>query len=154
MIVYRIVKLKKRKTDLSGTEAFNVGGRWNNPGTYAVYTSENPSLALLETLVHIDESELPPNMFVMTIEIDDRAPIFNFPDADLPPNWRHPENIGLQEIGDRVLSKNKFISLKVRSAVMPNQYNIILNPQFAGYNNYLRITSVELLEVDQRLKKN
>jgi RES domain-containing protein len=148
------VKLKKRTTDLSGTGAFNEGGRWNNPGTYALYTSENPSLALLEILVHFDESELPPNMFVMTIEIDDRAPLFNFQDADLPPNWRHPENIELKEIGDCFFRENKFIALKVRSAVMPNQYNIILNPHFPGYHNYIRITSVEPLAVDQRLKNN
>lgn len=154
MIVYRIVKLKKRTTDLSGTGAFHEGGRWNHPGTYALYTSENASLALLEILVHVEETELPPTMFVLTIEIDDRAPIMEFPDADLPPNWRHPENIELKEIGDRVFSSNKFIGLKVRSAVMPNQYNIILNPQFAGYQEYVHVISVDPLEVDQRLKNN
>jgi RES domain-containing protein len=154
MIVYRIVKLKKRTTDPSGTGAFNVGGRWNNPGTYAVYTSENPSLALLEILVHSDESELPPNMFVMTIEIDDRAPIIDLPDADLPPNWRLPENIELKEIGDRFFSENQVIGLKVRSAVMPNQYNIILNPRFPGYQEYVRVIKVDPLEIDQRLKNN
>jgi RES domain-containing protein len=154
MIVYRIVKLKKRTTDLSGTGAFNIGGRWNNPGTYAVYTSENPSLALLEILVHLEESELPPNMFVMTIEIDDRAPLFNFPDADLPSNWRLPENIELKVIGDRFFSENKYIGLKVRSAVMPNQYNIILNPRFPDYQEYVQVIGVEPLEVDQRLRNN
>jgi RES domain-containing protein len=154
MIVYRIVKLKKRTTDLSGTGAFNEGGRWNNPGTYALYTSENPSLALLEILVHVEESELPPNMFVMTIEIDDRAPMFDFPDAGLPSNWRLPENIELKEIGDRFFSENKLIGLKVRSAVMPNQYNIILNPRFPGYQEYVHVIGVDLLEVDQRLKNN
>lgn len=151
MIVYRIVKLKKRTTDLSGTGAFNVGGRWNNEGTYALYTSENASLALLEILVHADESELPPQMFIMTIEIDDTAPVFEIPDADLPDNWRIPDNIELKEMGDRIFQANKFIGIKVRSAVMPGQYNFILNPQFPDYHKHLKVTNVEPLDVDQRL---
>jgi hypothetical protein len=119
---------------------------------YLCLTQRKP--AYIEILVHVDESELPPNLFVLTIEIDQRAPILNFPDNDLPTNWRHPENIELKEIGDRFFRENKFIGLKVKSAVMPNQYNIILNPQFPGYHNYVRITNVEPLAVDQRLKNN
>ena len=67
------VKAKKRTTDLSGTGAYNAGGRWNSSGVYALYTSENRSLASLEVLVHVDEGELPPDLYVMTIEIVDSA---------------------------------------------------------------------------------
>jgi len=38
MIVYRIAKLAKRTNDLTGTGAYLSGGRWNNPGVYALYT--------------------------------------------------------------------------------------------------------------------
>lgn len=151
MIVFRIVKHKKRTTDLSGIGAFHAGGRWNNEGSYAVYTSENPSLALLELLVHADEPELPPHLFIMTIEIEKTAPIFVFPDADLPKNWRLPDNIKLKTLGDRILLENVFLGIKVRSAVMPSQFNMILNPQFPGFQNLVRVTNVEPFHPDRRL---
>jgi len=60
MIAYRIVKSIGRAGDFSGTGAFRNGGRWNSKGTYMLYTSMNSSLAYLETLVHFDEADMPP----------------------------------------------------------------------------------------------
>src|SRR5271165_5285010 len=99
MIVYRIVKQKNRTTDLSGIGSYHVGGRWNNPGTYAIYTSENRSLAAFELLVHIDESEAPPHLFIMSIEINNNTPVYDMLDSDLPGNWRSPENSALKNMG-------------------------------------------------------
>src|SRR5690606_6925540 len=142
MLVYRIVKDRKRARDLSGTGAFYVGGRWNSEGTYALYTSENPSLALLELLVHADESEFPPNLFLLTIRIDDKAPIAIVPDKDLPLNWRVPDNLALKQMGDRLFEEKMVLGIKVRSAVMPNQYNYVFNPLFAGYAKYLKVINI------------
>ncbi|MBA2563783.1 MAG: RES family NAD+ phosphorylase [Chitinophagaceae bacterium] len=151
MIVYRIAKKKKRSNDLSGTGAFNEGGRWNNVGVYALYTSENRALAALEVLVHVEESELPPNLYIMTIEINDAAPIYKVKDAELPKDWRQPESIGLKTLGDKLFKDNKYIGLKVRSAIMPNEYNYILNPLYPGYNDLVKVISVEDHNVDGRL---
>ncbi|MCA9448346.1 MAG: RES family NAD+ phosphorylase, partial [Candidatus Omnitrophica bacterium] len=52
MEVFRVAR-EAYKTDLSGTGARINGGRWNSPGKAVLYTSENRSLAILETLVHI-----------------------------------------------------------------------------------------------------
>ena len=152
MLVYRIVKLKKRTKDLSGRGAFNEGGRWNNEGVFALYTSENEALAMLEILVNVDLTELPPNMFVMTIQIDDRASFYTVPDKALPKNWRLPENIFLKELGDTILMEKKFIGIKVRSAVMENSYNYILNPLFPSFYDLVEVTKVHNLEIDKRLK--
>ncbi|MGZ5254297.1 MAG: RES family NAD+ phosphorylase [Flavitalea sp.] len=153
MLVYRIVRSKNRTGDLSGTGAFNYGGRWNQEGTYALYTSENPSLALLELLVHAEETELPALMFLMTIEISDSVSFYEFPDTNLPDNWRIPENIELKEKGSALLKENKFFGIKARSAVLINQYNYILNPQFPNYHNLIKVIKVEPLEVDKRLAR-
>ena len=69
MHVYRIVKSEKRTTDLSGMGAFKAGGRWNEKGTYALYTSENSSLAFLENLVHFDLEETPEDLYILEIKI-------------------------------------------------------------------------------------
>lgn len=153
MFVYRIVKSKNRTGDLSGTGAFNYGGRWNHEGTYALYTSENPSLAFLELLVHAEESEIPSLMFLMTIEINDNVPFYDFPDSNLPENWRLPENIELKQKGSSLLKENKLFGIKARSAVLINQYNYILNPQFPNYQNLLKVVSIEELDVDKRLTR-
>lgn len=39
-------------TDMSGSGAKHTGGRWNPVGIAVTYTSENISLALLETIAH------------------------------------------------------------------------------------------------------
>ena len=151
MVVYRIVKSEERTRDLSGKGAFIDGGRWNNPGIFLLYTSMNSSLALLENLVHFDESELPPRMFVIRIEIDETVTIYPFPDEDLPKNWRQPENFELKEIGDKLINDKKYLAIKVRSAVNPDEYNILLNPIFPAYNDLVRVIAAEPYTLDQRL---
>jgi RES domain-containing protein len=151
MIVFRIVKHLNRARDLTGIGAYYAGGRWNNEGTYAVYTSENPALALLELLVHADESELPPNLYLMSIEISDAAPILHITDDMLPEDWRIPNHLALRAMGDRIFQENQFIGFSVRSAVLPVQKNIILHPLYPDFHQQVKIVGVEPLNLDQRL---
>jgi len=151
MIVYRIAKRKTRTNDLSGTGAYNEGGRWNSPGTYALYTSENRSLAALEVLVHVDESELPPNLFIMTIEINEKSPVYEMRDDQLPADWRIPGNLALQAIGDQIFRNNHYLAIKARSAVLPQEYNYILNPLFPGFYSLVKVIDVSDYEADKRL---
>lgn len=151
MLVYRIVQKEERTRDLSGTGAFKFGGRWNNPGTFALYTSENRSLAMLETLVHVDDSEMPPDMFIMEIEISGKAPIYAFPDERLPEEWMEPENIELKEEGDALMKDLRYLAIKVRSAVLPQEYNYMLNPLFPDFNNLVKVVKVTPIIPDIRL---
>lgn len=151
MLVYRIVKLKRRTKDLSCTGAFNEGGRWNSEGVFALYTSENEALAMPELLVNVELAELPPNLFIMTIMIDDSAPVYKVPDKILPKDWRLPENIFLKESGNKIFNEKKYVGIKARSAVMENSYNFILNPQYPNYYNLVKVVKVQKLEIDKRL---
>jgi len=152
MFVYWIVKNMIRTKDLSGKGAYNEGGRWNNEGVFALYTSENEALALLEVLVHAEESELPPNLFITTIEFSNNYPILTIADSNLPADWRIPENILLKYMGDKILSEEKYLGIKTRSAVLPGSFNYILNPLFPGYYDIVKVVDVGLLEVDKRFK--
>lgn len=145
--------MRRRASDLSGTGAFNDGGRWNSEGVFALYTSENAALALLEVLVHADESELPPHLFLMTIEVDDKAPIYSVPDSRLPDNWRIPDNMELKRIGDRILRGERYLAIKAKSAVLPAAYNFILNPGHPDFAKMVRVVKVQPLDVDGRLLK-
>ena len=81
-------------------------------GEEPLYTSESRALAMLEILVHVDESELPPNMFIMTIEIKDPPAIYEVMIQDLPADWRLPENIALKTMGDEILRDNHHLGIK------------------------------------------
>jgi RES domain-containing protein len=151
MQVYRIVKSRARTMDLSGTGSYIAGGRWNFDGTYAVYTGENRSLSLLETLVHTEEGELPSSLFIITIALDDTAPVLTFNPDELPRNWREIENFAIRQMGTQMLKTNQYLALRVPSAVMPFEFNYVLNPAFPGFDQLVKIGSVDLYTPDERL---
>lgn len=143
--------MKERAQDISGKGAFLYGGRWNSEGTFMLYTSLNVSLAMLELLVHADESEVPPQMFISQIEIMEKATIYEFPDQELPKAWREPGNFQLKMLGDRMMAEKKYIGFKVRSAVLPSEWNILLNPLFPGYAELVEVRTIDKIETDIRL---
>ena len=59
MRVWRIASqsLAYSAKDLSGAGAKVTGGRWNSVGIPVLYCAETPSLACLETLVHLGTSD-------------------------------------------------------------------------------------------------
>jgi RES domain-containing protein len=152
MIVYRIAKSEERALDLSGTGAFKAGGRWNNEGSFALYTSEHQALAFLELLVHLEEADLPPDLYIVSLAVDNYKKLLEIKDEDLPPDWRLPGNLALKHKGDLLLKAKTHIGFRVRSAVLPEEYNVVLNPQYPEFNTFVKILKVERLVVDQRLK--
>ena len=153
MNVYRIVKTEKRTRDLSGTGAFKFGGRWNSAGTNMLYTSENSSLALLETLVHLDGLMLPPNLFIVEIIIKDEGLIYTVPDENYPEDWQKLDNLQNKSLGDRWMEEKKYLGFKIKSAVNPSEFNVLLNTLYPIFTNLVEIKSVRSLEFDSRLVK-
>jgi RES domain-containing protein len=51
---WRIVKARHAATAFSGKGAADNGGRWNSRGVAVVYASITKSLAVLESLVHLN----------------------------------------------------------------------------------------------------
>ncbi len=153
MLVYRIVKGEKRKHDLSGVGACKYGGRWNNIGTYMLYTSENSSLAYLETLAHTEKHFLPEDLFIVTIVINDKAPIYTFTNEDYPIEWKKLDNIENKVLGSRLMLKKEFLGFKVKSALNDHEYNYLLNPLFPNFNNLVEYIAAQNLIIDSRLIK-
>jgi RES domain-containing protein len=154
MLVYRIAKSEMRSKDISGVGAFKTGGRWNSPGTYILYTSENSSLAYLENLVHFDQVNIPPNLFIITIDLkitDDL--IYTLPDKLYPKSWQVVDNLKNKDLGDQLMFSQQYLAIKVRSTVNTNEYNYLLNPLFPGFHDLAKVVSVEKLNVDARLMK-
>lgn len=151
MWAYRICKLKERTQDLSGRGAFLYGGRWNSEGTFMLYTSLMAPLAMLEMLAHADEFDVPPRMYLSQIRVSDESPIYQFPEAELPFDWRESGNFELKKIGDQLMAKKEYLGIKVLSAVFPVEWNLLLNPLFPGYTDLVRVEAIQSLETDSRL---
>ena len=64
---YRIVRRGLPAFDGSG--AFRQGGRWTTRGRYVIHVAETYALAVLESLVHFNLGELPPNLVYIEIAI-------------------------------------------------------------------------------------
>lgn len=142
----------QRARDLSGIGAFKNGGRWNSKGTYMLYTSMNSSLAYLENLVHFDESDLPPDLYIVAIEIksSDKL-VYQLADDEYSAKWQTHGNLENKIMGDNWMLENKFLAFKVRSAVNPTEFNFLLNPLFPGYHDKIAVISIQQLNIDSRL---
>lgn len=128
MFVYRIAK-KNHIRDLSGIGARLYGGRWNRKGIGIVYTSESRALSLVEFLVNVPFSILPNKLCIATVEIDDQIHPKEIPLGDLPKNWhKFPAPLELAEIGSKWAVSNESLALRVPSAVVPHEFNILINP--------------------------
>jgi len=151
MFVYRIVKSKTRTNDLSGTGAYSVGGRWNSKGVYMLYTSENRSLAYLETLVHFDETEYPPNLYIMKIEIDSKATIYTLKEDEYPGGWLQLGWLENKLLGDKLMQDKKILAVKVRSAVTSAECNYLLNPLYPRFYDLVKVVDIQQIILDKRL---
>ncbi|MEO5907310.1 MAG: RES family NAD+ phosphorylase [Saprospiraceae bacterium] len=148
MIVYRISPCTFNR-DLSGMGAALYGGRWNSKGIYIVYTSMTPSLAMLESVVHL--SGIPKNDYCMaTINIPDDS-ILELRNSELPAGWNQylaPD--ALKVIGDRFISHNKYLALRIPSAIVAMESNILINPNHPDFKK-VRLISSEKILIDKRL---
>ena len=153
MFVYRIVKTENRTADLSGTGAYKYGGRWNSKGTYVLYVSENSSLAYLETLVHFDEAEYPPRLFIVKISVDDSAPFYSLKEAEYPADWMQLELLENKTLGDRLMQEKKFLGIKVRSAINVSEHNYLLNPLFPRFYDLVKVVTVTEIKLDERFTR-
>ncbi|MDJ0555363.1 MAG: RES family NAD+ phosphorylase [Microcoleaceae cyanobacterium MO_207.B10] len=129
LTVWRISHKKHIDTSFKG-EGTGLGrGRWNSPGTALIYTSATLSLAALETLVTM-EIENFGNIFVsIGVKIPDNFLIKQLDESVLPAHWRDtPPPKVLASIGDRWLASKSTAVLRVPSAIIPHEYNYLINP--------------------------
>ncbi len=147
MIIYRCA-LKKWIKDISGKGAYLYGGRWNSPGLAMVYAAENNVLAALEVAMRIPLESISSDYLMVPLEFPDSVSIYK---PKLPADW----NLSLEttrSIGAGFLKKEKYLIMKVPSALVSDSYNFLINP------NHSEITKIKVMEprtilFDKRLMK-
>ncbi|MDV2992790.1 MAG: hypothetical protein N4J56_002444 [Chroococcidiopsis sp. SAG 2025] len=127
MKIWRICKEKHKNSAFSGEGGIYTAGRWTPQGIKAVYTSESLALATLEVFVHTESNKIP--LVGIRAFVADNIAVEEIKIDDLPNNWQEESTYpSLQAIGDAWLRSQRTPILKVPSAIIPFEYNYILNP--------------------------
>ncbi len=149
MKVFRLCRAPFRALDGEGARLY--GGRWNNPGRAVIYTSGTLALAALEYLVHVDAAGAPADLVAMTIEFPDDLEVESVPAASLPNGWERAMSwTACQAIGDAWLASGRAFGLRVPSAAIPEESNVLLNPRLPGARR-LRVVAERPFAYDPRL---
>lgn len=149
--VWRIVKRKYADPAFSGEGARRAGGRFNSPGQPVVYTSESLALAELEMLVHLPTDRLLASYVAFRAHVpSERIDVLDR--EVLPSNWRSdPAPQSIREIGDEWLWAETSLALRVPSAVVPSEDNVLINPSHPGFED-VQIDGPFDPEIDERLR--
>jgi len=127
VLFHRIALEVYSRTDaeaFSGNGGLYGKGRWHSIGRPIVYVAQHVSLAMAESLVHLQRSNTiaPHNRWV--IEIPDKH-IATSP--TLPAGWKKKYAI-TQKIGDQWLKSGSSVAMLVPSAIVDTEMNCLINP--------------------------
>lgn len=138
MEVFRISRKKYSKELISSGEP----NRWNFRDQKVIYTGSSRSLSTLELIVHKNAVKPKIEYSVMIISIADKDSLYKHINSkDLPSNWRKLEAyFELQKRGSNWYENQESLILKVPSAVIPLEYNYIINTEHPDFEkNVLHI---------------
>jgi RES domain-containing protein len=129
LVSWRLETTKHFATWQTAQGAFLVGGRWSSAGRRVIYTSIDPSTAIVEVGVHKGFGTLDtvPHT-LLEIEIADPARVHVMDLAAIPnPHWRHPGAVsaGQQAFGDALLAIHPMVVLP--SVVSSHSWNLLID---------------------------
>ncbi|WP_425637792.1 RES family NAD+ phosphorylase [Algoriphagus yeomjeoni] len=150
MRVYRLSK-SKFSSDLSGKGAELAGGRWNSKGKAVLYTSQSRALCTAEIAVHTPLGNIPTDYELVEIIIPENIEVQEIEVSDLSQDWKAiPHSHAAQLLGDKFLAENRFLVLKVPSAVVQGDFNYLINTLHRRFYE-VEISLTEPFDFDARL---
>ncbi len=148
MLVYRIVHKKYSETLF----ASGLEGRWNSEGKKVLYTSESVALAYLENMTYRKGFGFNQDFRIMVIKLPQNARFQEIKTADLPNNWRDFRNFKeCQRFGNLWFDDAEFLGLKVPSAVIPENNNVVINTSHKDFKKVKLIDTLDFVP-DERLE--
>ena len=152
MKLFRLCSIRFQTTAFSGIGASLAGGRWNYRGEPVVYWGGTLALTALECLVHFSNQTLPDDYICLTVTVPKSIKIKIINPAKLPSEWwREDPPARTQALGSEWLQSKSSVLLKIPSAIIPTEFNYLLNPQHKDFPK-LRITSPVKFRFDPRLQ--
>jgi len=117
---------------LDGRGGLIASARWHTRGHEILYCAPNPATAVLEILVHSEVRE--PAAFAahrfMKLDVPDGLSRTDVDEAQLRPDWSRRVSV-TRAWGDRWLREGACALLVVHSVLVPETYNLLINPRHA-----------------------
>jgi RES domain-containing protein len=128
MFLWRI----SNHAELDGRGGLLASARWHTQGRPIVYLAASPAGALVEVLVNLelDAARLPGSYTLLKAEAADEVQIRRIELASLPESWADDLTISRSR-GDEWLAAGESALLEVPSAILPDTFNVLLNPHHA-----------------------
>jgi RES domain-containing protein len=151
--VYRICKAKYGKTAYSGEGGLKSAGRWHHKGRPIIYAASTLSLAAIELFVHLGRADSKIALVKIAAQIPDSIPMEAIEPESLPKNWdASPPIDATLDLGTRWCANLHRAVLKVPSAVVPGEFNYLLNPRHPDFSQ-IKIFASEPFSLDSRMWK-
>ena len=131
-----------RHLALDGRGGLLASARWHTRGREILYCAPNPATALLEVLVNsgVRDVEAFGGFHFVKLEVPDELGIERVEEGQLPPDWSRRIDL-TRAWGDRWLREERSAVLLVRSALVPETYNVLINPRHAEATRVARLAS-------------
>lgn len=133
MHVWRLFPGRFRDSAFTGVGGLYAARRWNHLGTEMVYTATSRALAALEFFVNLEPNEAPDDLLIAEATVPD-ASIEAIDVSLLPRNWRALNNERCRDLGSSWAASLRSVALKVPSAVVEGDWNVLLNPKHPDFS--------------------
>jgi RES domain-containing protein len=150
MRVWRICRQLHAAGAFSGEGARLYGGRWNSQGVSMVYASPSLALAAVETFVHLEPNLQPDDLVSIEAELPDDVASERLDLKSLPRNWHKLRDEPLRKFGDRWIEAGETVALRVPSAAIRGEWNVLLNPAHPDFRR-VKIQRPGPFEFDLRM---
>lgn len=138
VLVWRLCSAKYAAAAFSGEGARLYGGRWSAPGYRIAYCAESRALAMVEVLVNADEQDRLFSLSWVLVSAEIPDALVEKP-ARFPEDWRqYPHPSSTQLIGSQWAKEQRSLALRVPSAVVPGEFNYLLNPDHPDFTKVKR----------------
>lgn len=143
--VYRVIEPSQASEPFAPTDS---GGRWSPPGVACVYASLSPAGALLEYLAHSADGAAG-DLLLATAELPAGATLA---ECNEPSTWRDlPYRPEVQQVGAGWLGSARSLALRVPSALVDGEVNVLLDPSHPGYAA-MQVQALTPVRIDPRLQ--
>jgi len=150
MRFWRISRRRYAAESMTGAGARLYGGRWNSRGVRVVYTSTSLALAAIETFVNLEPNLRPNDLVYIAGEVPDGVKILSVALENLPANWRRSREESLRKVGDVWVREALTVALRVPSAAIRGEWNLLLNPAHPDFAK-INFQPPESFEFDLRM---
>jgi RES domain-containing protein len=149
MLVYRFVH------KAFSTSLFTPGlaGRWNGPGRKVIYAAESIPLAFMESMIRRKGIGFNDEFRIMIIGIPDTLAITAVDPDSAASGWRDFFDYSIcQSIGNDWYDKGLTPILKVPSAVLTTNFNLVINSLHPDFKQ-IRLLETTNLVPDERIEE-